>query len=160
VENRTLPAGPTVADIMANAALYYGLVRALVEHERPIWSQLSFKTACDNFHAGARDGIDAWLYWPGVGQVPATELVLRHLLPIAHDGLDQWGIDPADRDRLLGIIEQRCLRHRNGASWQSAAVASLERRGLDRDAALREMTVAYRDLMHTNEPVHGWPDLD
>jgi hypothetical protein len=159
VENRTLPAGPTVADIMANAALYYGLVRALVEQERPIWSQLSFAAARDNFHAGAREGIDAWLYWPGVGDVPATELVLRHLLPMAHDGLDQWGIDPADRDRLLGTIEQRCLRHRNGASWQSAAVASLQRRGLGRDEALREMTVAYRDLMHTNEPVHGWPDV-
>jgi hypothetical protein len=31
VENRVLPAGPTVADIIANAAFYYGLVRVLVE---------------------------------------------------------------------------------------------------------------------------------
>jgi hypothetical protein len=160
VENRTLPAGPTVADIMANAALYYGLVRALVEGQRPVWSQLSFAAARDNFHAGARDGIDAQLFWPGAGEVPATELMLRHLLPIAHDGLDRWGIDPADRDRLLGIIEQRCLRHRNGAVWQRDAVAALEGRGLDRPAALREMTVRYRELMHANEPVHAWPDLD
>src|SRR5215468_3116544 len=39
VENRVLPAGPSVADVMANAAFYYGLVRALVEADRPIWTQ-------------------------------------------------------------------------------------------------------------------------
>jgi hypothetical protein len=32
-----------------------------------------------------------------------------------------------------------------------------EERGLDRRDALREMTVRYRDLMHSNEPVHTWP---
>ena len=31
VENRVLPAGPTVVDMMANAAFYFGLVRALAE---------------------------------------------------------------------------------------------------------------------------------
>jgi gamma-glutamyl:cysteine ligase YbdK (ATP-grasp superfamily) len=159
VENRTLPAGPTVIDIMANAALYYGLVRALAEDRRPVWSHLSFATARDNFHAGAREGLDAHLYWPGVGEVPATELVLRHLLPVAHDGLDRWGIDAADRDRLLGVIEQRCLTGRNGASWQRDALARLEERGRGRRAALRELTVSYRELMHANEPVHAWPDV-
>ena len=65
-----LPAGPTVVDICANAAFYYGLVRVLVEEERPLWSQMSFSAAEENFHAGARDGIDARVYWPGVGEVP------------------------------------------------------------------------------------------
>src|SRR5262249_28113624 len=77
VENRVLPAGPTVVDILANAAFYYGLVRVLVEAERPVWSQMSFSAAADNFHAGARDGLDARLYWPGVGEAPVAELVLR-----------------------------------------------------------------------------------
>ncbi|MGH3101880.1 MAG: glutamate--cysteine ligase, partial [Thermoleophilia bacterium] len=116
VENRLLPAGPTVVDILANAAFYYGLVRALTEDERPVWSQMSFAAAEDNLHTGARDGIEARVYWPGVGEVPAAELVLRKLLPMAHDGLERWGIDAADRDRLLGIIERRCVEGRNGAS--------------------------------------------
>src|SRR3954454_6062603 len=59
VENRVLPAGPTVADTMANAAFYYGMLRMLTEAERPLWSQMSFSAAEENFHAGARDGIDA-----------------------------------------------------------------------------------------------------
>ena len=156
VENRVLPAGPTVVDTIANAALYYGLVRVLADDDRPLWTQMSFSAAEDNFHAGARDGIDARVYWPGVGEVPAAELVLRKLLPMAHDGLERWGIDAADRDRLLGIIERRCVEGRNGASWQAATFHRLYER-LDRADALREMTVRYRELMHTNEPVHTWP---
>ena len=119
VENRILPAGPTVVDILANAAFYYGLVRSLAEEDRPLWTQMSFSAAEENFHVGARDGIDAPVYWPGVGEVPVTELVLRRLLPAAHEGLDRLGIDPGDRDRLLGIIERRCVTQRNGASWQA-----------------------------------------
>jgi hypothetical protein len=156
VENRVLPAGPTVADILANAAFYYGLVRVLVEDDRPVWSQMSFAAAADNFHAGARDGLDARVYWPGIGEAPVTELVLRRLLPLAHEGLERYGIDAHDRDRLLGIIERRCVTERNGASWQAAAFHRLYDR-LDRMDALREMTVRYREHMHANVPVHEWP---
>jgi hypothetical protein len=158
VENRVLPAGPTVVDTVANAAFYYGLVRVLAEDERPIWSQMSFSAAEENFHAGARDGIDARLYWPGLGEVPAAELVLRRLLPLAREGLDRWGLDAADRDRLLDIVERRCVTMRNGAAWQSAVFHELyEDRGMERHDALREMTVRYREHMHANEPVHTWP---
>jgi hypothetical protein len=161
VENRLLPAGPTVADICANAIFYYGLMRALTEDERPVWSQMSFSAAEENFHAGARDGIEARVYWPGLGEVPAAELVLRRLLPLAHEGLDRAGIDTADRDRLLGIIERRCVSMQNGAAWQSAVFHRLyEDRKLDRAEALRRMTVLYREHMHGNEPVHTWPLAD
>ena len=158
VENRLVPAGPTVVDILANAAFYYGLVRALTEDERPVWSQMSFAAAEDNLHAGARDGIEARVYWPGVGEVPAAELVLRKLLPMAHAGLERAGVASADRDRLLEIIERRCVGLTNGAAWQAAAFQRLYgERGLERQAALRELTVRYRDHMHSNEPVHTWP---
>src|SRR5918993_1434338 len=113
VENRVLPAGPTVVDTLANAALYYGLVRMLADDERPLWSQMSFSAAEENFHACAREGIEARVYWPGVGEVPVAELVLRRLLPLAHEGLERWGVDRADRERLLGIVEGRCLAHAN-----------------------------------------------
>jgi gamma-glutamyl:cysteine ligase YbdK (ATP-grasp superfamily) len=156
VENRVLPAGPTVVDTIANAAFYYGLVRVLADEDRPLWSQMSFSAAEENFHACARDGIDARVYWPGVGEVPAAELVVRRLLPMAYEGLDRWGIDAADRDRLCEIIERRCVEGRNGASWQAATFHRLYEK-LDREDALREMTVRYRDHMHSNEPVHTWP---
>jgi hypothetical protein len=158
VENRVLPAGPTVADICANAAFYYGLIRTLAEDDRPVWSRMSFSAAEENFHAAAREGIEARVYWPGLGEVPAAELVLRRLLPLAHQGLERAGVDAADRDRLLGIIERRCVTLHNGATWQSAVFHHLyEERQMDRRDALREMTLRYREHMHGNEPVHTWP---
>ncbi|HSE07612.1 MAG TPA: glutamate--cysteine ligase [Nocardioidaceae bacterium] len=156
VENRVLPAGPTVADTMANAAFYFGLVRTLAEHERPLWSQMSFSAAEENFHTAARQGIEANLYWPGLGQVPATELVLRRLLPMARAGLEAWGVSEEERDRLLGIIEQRCLLGRNGSTW---FINTFHRRCQDcgdRMEALRVTLNEYRANMHTNEPVHTW----
>jgi gamma-glutamyl:cysteine ligase YbdK (ATP-grasp superfamily) len=157
VENRVLPAGPSVADVMANSAFYYGLVRVLAESERPVWTQMSFATAAENLHEAARHGLGAHLYWPGLGDAPVAELVLRRLLPMARDGLSRWGVDPEHADRLLGIIEQRCLTGQTGASWQVATTAALQDRGADRDEALRQMTQRYVEHMHTNEPVHTWP---
>ncbi|MEU8378910.1 glutamate-cysteine ligase family protein [Streptosporangium sp. NPDC048865] len=155
VENRVLPAGPSVADVAANAAFYYGLMRVLPYAERPVWTRMSFAAAEDNLHAAARYGLDARLFWPGLGEVVASELVLRRLLPLAHEGLDLWRVDPAARDRLLGIVEQRCLTGTTGASWQIDAVNALG--DLDRHEALRRMTLRYIENMHTNEPVHTWP---
>ena len=152
VENRVLPAGPSVVDVIANAAFYYGLMRVLPMEERPVWTRMSFAAAADNLRDAARHGLDARLYWPGLGEVPAAELVLRRLLPLAHRGLDLWEVDPAQRDRLLGIIERRCLTGRTGASWQVDAVRSLGG-GYD---ALRGMTLRYLDRMHENKPVHLW----
>ncbi|GGM14768.1 glutamate-cysteine ligase family protein [Dactylosporangium sucinum] len=157
VENRVLPAGPTVVDSMANAAFYFGLVHRLAEQDRPVWTQMSYGVAEENFHTAARHGIDAVLFWPGLGSVPVTELVLRRLLPLAHEGLDGWGVAPAHRDRLLGIIEQRCLAHRNGAAWQVETVHAIEGAGpVGRDDTMRKLLQEYLPRMHSNVPVHEW----
>ncbi|MEU9700675.1 glutamate--cysteine ligase [Streptomyces sp. NPDC047981] len=158
VENRVLPAGPTVTDVLSNGAFYYGLVRALVEEDRPVWTRMSFAAAEDNLHSAARHGIDAPLYWPGMGEVPATELVLRRLLPLADRGLERLGLDADWREPLLGIIEQRCVSGRNGAVWQAEMFHHLH--DIDhagRHEALRRMTRQYIDYMHLNAPAHTWP---
>jgi hypothetical protein len=157
VENRVLPAGPSIIDVMANAVFYYGALRMLTQEDRPVWTRMSFVAAEDNFFSGARDGIESRLYWPGRGEIPVTELVLRHLLPLAHEGLTQWGVAPEVRDRYLSVIEGRCLSGRNGASWQIETTRRLEERGLTRHEALRQMLVAYAENMHANAPVHTWP---
>jgi hypothetical protein len=136
---------------------YYGALKMLVHEDRPVWTRMSFVAAEDNFFGGAKDGIESRLYWPGRGEIPVTELVLRHLLPLAHEGLTQWGVAPEVRDRYLGVIEGRCLSGRNGASWQIEATHRLEERGLSRHEALRQMLQAYSENMHANAPVHTWP---
>ena len=156
VENRVLPSGPTVVDILANGAFYFGAVRALAAEDRPVWSRMSFGAAEESFTQAAVHGLDATTYWPGLGHLPVAELVLRRLLPLAHEGLREWGVDDDIRERLLGIIEGRCITGRNGARWQVDAVHDLEARGLDRWEALRRMTEEYVARMHSNEPVHTW----
>jgi hypothetical protein len=99
------------------------------------------------------------VYWPRTGTVPVTELVLRKLLPLAREGLDEWGVDGAVSDRLLGVIERRCLTHRNGAEWQVETFHRIDeqRQPLDRRDSLREMLRRYVENMHGNEPVDSWP---
>lgn len=163
VENRVLPAGPTVTDVVANAAFYYGLVRALAEESRPVWSRLPFAAAAENFDTACRYGIDAELRWPrpgragGITQVPAVKLVRDELLPLAAAGLDAWNVEPADRDFYLGVIEERCRRRVNGASWQADTYHRALEAGLERDAALAATTRRYCELMQEGEPVHTWP---
>lgn len=163
VENRVLPAGPTVTDVVANAAFYYGLVRTLAEEPRPLWKRLPFEDAAANFDAACRHGVEAELRWPrpgrsgGVAAVPATRLVLDELLPMAAAGLDAWHIEPVDRDFYLGVIEERCRRRTNGASWQADTFHKALGTGLDRTAALAAMTRRYAELMYQGEPVHTWP---
>jgi hypothetical protein len=156
VENRVLPAGPTVVDVLANAAFYYGVVRMLATEDRPIWTKMSFDAARANFTEGARRGADAVFYWPGLGSVPWDELILRRLLPLAEEGLTLWGVSQAVRNRYLSIVEERCKRRVNGASWQVAAVRRFEERGMDRWQALAAMLKLYAQGMHANEPVHTW----
>ena len=120
VENRVLPAGPTVVDTLANAAFYYGLVRVLADEDRPLWTQMSFSAAEENFHACARDGIDGarLLARPrrgAGGRAGASGACCRWRTR----GSTAGASTPADRDRLLGIVERRCVEGRNGAQWQA-----------------------------------------
>ncbi|MDV3124001.1 glutamate--cysteine ligase [Mycobacterium sp. 21AC1] len=156
VENRVLPAGPTVVDMMANSAFYYGLLRTLSEEDRPLWTKMSFAAAQHNFVASAQFGLDARLYWPGLGEVTPDELVLRQLLPMAHDGLRRWGVAAEVCDRYLGVIEGRAKTGRTGASWQVSTVQEFQQRGRTRPEALAEMLGLYIQRMHSNEPVHTW----
>ena len=101
-----------------------------------MWSQMSFSAAEENFHAGARGGIDARLYWPGLGEVPAAELVLRRLLPLAHEGLERWGVDFGRRRAvarhhrapLRDRPERRVLAGRRHPGHQRAAGPAARRR--------------------------------
>jgi gamma-glutamyl:cysteine ligase YbdK (ATP-grasp superfamily) len=159
IENRVLPAGPTVVDAVANTALYYGLLNGLASQKPGLWDAMSFEAARDNFFAAARLGLGAKLYWPKVGrEVPAGELLVKHLVPIAREGLADWGVDTEDIERYLGIIEDRVLAGQNGATWQIATWHKLiEDDDYDRPEAARELVRRYLRLSDNGDPVHTWP---
>ena len=156
IENRVLPAGPTVADQVADAAFFYGLVARLAREVRPIWSRMAFADAQANFWACAQRGLGAEVVWPGRGTLPVGELVTSELLPRAREGLAMLGVEEDLADRCASIVEGRATTGVNGAAWQRATVRQLENTGADRALALAEMTRRYRDLQAAGEPVHTW----
>jgi hypothetical protein len=158
IENRVLPSGPTAVDMIANAAFYYGLVRAIVDSGWAPWKQVPFELVERDLHRAARDGLAARLSWRGA-EHPADDLTRDVLLPAAAAGLDAWGVNADDRDRYLGVIEARVRHRRNGAVWQTETVRYLEDRGLQRIPALHEMTRRYAEQARTGAPVHEWPVL-
>lgn len=163
VENRVLPTGPTVTDMVANAAFYYGLVRGLAEQPEPVWGRLPFELAEQNFQTACRYGIDARLAWPrrgrgtGCTEMPAAELIAGELLPLAAAGLDAWGVSAADRDHYLSVIEGRCRRRITGAGWQTRFYHRAVDGGASREAALAELVRRYCELARADQPVHLWP---
>ncbi|GMA89268.1 hypothetical protein GCM10025868_45180 [Angustibacter aerolatus] len=157
VENRVLPAGPTVADVMANSAFYYGALRVLSEEDRPVWTKMSLRHGRVELHRVRAPGHVGHRVLAGLRRAcRPRSLVLRHLLPLAHEGLERWNVSKQVRERYLGIIEARCKSGRNGAEWQVSTVRALEARGHHRLSAVREMLRLYAGNMHSNEPVHTW----
>ena len=152
VENRVLPAGPRL--------LTLSLMRRFTTAWSAHWPRLSgrFGPRCRS-----RLPRTTWSRRPGTGSMPGStgRGSARRRSPSSRcgdccrkppKGLRQWGVDSADADRMLGIIEQRCLTGRTGATWQVETVQRLERGQSDRREALRRMTQGYIERMVTNHP--------
>ena len=159
IEMRALPAGPTVVDMLANAALLVGLSLWLAGQDWPWTYTLSFERAEHGFYRAAQDGLAAELSWPfGPGgrltTLPAAELVPQ-LLPVAHEGLVHAGVAAAEADRLLGVIAARVATGQTGAAWQRRTLAALEP-GLGREHALTAMLERYLGCAASGQPVHTW----
>ncbi|MGP5079216.1 glutamate--cysteine ligase [Brachybacterium alimentarium] len=157
LENRLLPAGPTAADMAANAAFFYGILHTLVHERRPLWSRMSFEQADESFQQCARWGLEARVRWPKVGRVRVADLLRDQLIPQAMDGLRTLGADAEVTEHYGQILTERTGTGRNGARWQIDTVTSLELRGASRPEALAEMTRLYREGVDSGEPVHAWP---
>jgi len=149
IEQRVVPAGPTIIDSCANAAFYYGLTHALCNMEKAPEDTMDFPQARDNFYACAQHGLDAHIVWLDGQKYPAQSLLQNILLPLAKEGLTKLGIFDKDISKYLSIINSRVRTGCNGASWQRAFVA---KHGNDMKALL----TAYINNQHTGTPVHEW----
>lgn len=157
IENRVLPAGPTVLDEVSNAAFWFGLVSALVNEGSDIREKISFDAVRTNFVAAARHGLDAQLEWMNGETYTAQDLICGQLIPLAEIGLEAGGIDRADIDRYLGTIRERVQRRRTGARWLLGSLASMDQEGTleERMAAL---VAAMVDRQDAGRPVHEWEE--
>ncbi|RMD70672.1 MAG: glutamate--cysteine ligase [Gammaproteobacteria bacterium] len=149
IEHRVTAAGPTSADVIANMALYLGLVHALATQDAPPEHQLEFRSARANFYRAAREGLPAPITWLEGKRWTVGELLLERLLPLAREGLEDLGVDKEDVAYYMDIIEARVKTGQNGASWQRAYVAE---HGPDMEA----LAAAYAERSHKGQPVHRW----
>jgi hypothetical protein len=160
IELRALAAGPTVVDMLANAAFLVGLTLGLAPEVEALLPGLPFRSASESFYAAARHGLQAQLAWPARAapsprRVPARELVPT-LLPLARRGLVEAGVEAREADALLEVIAQRVACGQTGAAWQRRTLAALED-GMPREAALRVLLERYLAHSAAGRPVHTWP---
>ena len=156
IENRVLPAGPTVLDEVANAAFFYGLLHFMHRDGIAVDDFMSFDAAKQNFVAAARYGLGSQLTWLDGRSRSASDLVLEDLLPLARRGLEGAEIDSGDAERCLGVIEERVRRRRTGARWVLDSIAAAPT-SLTADVRDRQIAAAMWKGQQGGDPVHAWP---
>lgn len=149
LEQRVLPSGPTVLDMVANAALYFGLVHALARQPQAVETGLPFAMARANFYAAARHGLQAELVWLGGRRLSAHDFVLEIGLPLARQGLRDFGLPQPEIEHYLGVVEARVRSGQTGAAWQLQRLARL---GGD----VHRMMDDYLENQRAGAPVHEW----
>jgi CBS domain-containing protein len=156
IENRVLPAGPSVVDEVANSAFWLGLMHGMPDAMRNLPGQLDFDTAKSNFLIAAQQGLGAHFRWPGIeGKIASWELILKELLPIAEKGLQKANIDPADIEKYLGVIKARVESGRTGSQWILDSFNQLKRDHAKDEAILATTAGLYRRQWE-GHPVHTW----
>lgn len=160
IENRVLPAGPTVVDEIANAALWLGAVVGCAKEWGDIRKKMSWEDVRDNFEKAARFGMDSKFTWFKDKKITVTDLVQHELIPLAKEGLASQGIHSGDIDFYMDIISQRAKLNLNGARWQLRAFTKLKKE-TSMDEAVTVMTSAIYENQNLGKPVHTWelPEL-
>jgi len=155
IENRVLPAGPTIIDEVANAAFWLGAMVGYGKHYEDITQQMSFAEARDNFFKAARYGLDTKFTWLNDQKISAQDLILNEMIPMAEEGLKDRGVDTSDIDRYLGVIKDRTKLHTTGARWMLRSYTGLIGQ-VPRDEAVSILTATMVRQQEQSRPVHEW----
>jgi len=158
IENRPMPAGPTAADSMANAALLFGLTLGLVEEHGDVAEKMAFHDCKANFYNGASNGLRAALHWLDGRTHAADELILQ-ALPLAAKGLATAGVGEGDINRLLDMVAERVSTGRTGSRWMLDGFNRL-RSVVPQDEALQSIVQDYLQRQLTGRPVHTWDPVE
>ncbi len=158
IENRVLPAGPTIQDEIANTAFFAGLMIALPAEYGDVTKRMSFDDAKGNFFLAARHGLNAQLNWIDGRTQSTSTLILEHLLPLAATGLKQAGVAAADSDRYLGVIKERVSSGQTGAEWIMKSFQAVN----DKPREIRTRLIAKEMLKQQQQgnAGHTWPVLE
>jgi CBS domain-containing protein len=155
IEARFLPAGPSIYDEVANAALFLGLLVSLPEEFGDVSGKLAFDDAKTNFFSAARNGLRSQMAWIDGHSHPTPRLLLEELAPRAREGLRSVGVDTGDIDRYIGAIEERLRRERSGSQWMLDSLAHMDK-AAKLNVRFRTLTAAMKTNQEKNEPLYKW----
>lgn len=155
IEARFLPAGPTIADEMANAAFFLGLMTELPEEFGDITTKMSFDEAKSNFFNAARYGLNGQIRGLDGKSRRVERLILEELLPRARVGLERAGVNADDSGRLLDIIEARVTKATSGSKWMLDSLASMDPRAKP-NVRMRTLTAIMKSYQEKGMPLHNW----
>ncbi|MEX2333662.1 MAG: glutamate-cysteine ligase family protein [Pseudohongiella sp.] len=159
IEMRTLPAGPSIKDMMANAALMIGLARLLQASMGELIPSIPFEYCVRNFYRAAEKGLAAKIIWPSTGQSEpeyhSAASILARLLPMLPRQLSEMGFVESDFTPLLEIIRERLESRQTGAQWQLDRLAALQKT-MSLEEALLAMQQDYQRNSLQNVPVAQW----
>ena len=157
IECRYLPAGPSAIDEIANFAFWIGLMRCEPEGGVAFWKNQSFKSANNNFLRAARYGLNTVFDWYGKN-IPAKQLILEQLLPMARQGLKDAGVVAADIDKYLSVIEKRVTAETTGSDWTIRNFRLLSKH-YGEVIAEKELVRKTLKYQKENTPLHEWKDI-
>jgi len=155
IENRYIPAGPTVIDEIANTAFWLGLMEGMPDDIGQISEQLDFDNAKLNFHKAAQMGLSAQFRWTDGKVHTAENLLLNQLIPMSRKGLEKMKINQEDIDKYLNVIEERVKKHQTGSIWLVQSFNKL-RKDSNAEEAVVAVTSGMLKRQYSGLPVHEW----
>lgn len=159
IELRAFPAGPSITDMLANAALAIGLAKAMQPSIKQLLPAIPFTYAIANFYRAAQNGLSAELFWPSLTQsqpeYKSVPEILESLLPHVPENLASMGFIGSDYEPLIRIVEERLATRQTGAQWQLNKLTEL-RKDMPKREALTEMFKQYQRNSAANKPVAQW----
>jgi CBS domain-containing protein len=87
--------------------------------------------------------------------MPARELILDELLPLAEHGLNKYGVDQSDIDKYLGVLRERVSTRRNGARWALESLEGMKDEGTE-DQRMRCLVASMVEQQTTGRPISEW----
>ncbi len=157
IENRVLPSGPTVADEMANAAFWLGLMNGMDDVYPNISKKFEFHNAKANFVTACRNGMNTKFQWIKNKSYYASELILKEFLPITRLGLEKAQVAKEDIDRYLDILEARVSTGQSGSQWMLNSYAKLIKDTSAEEArAAITASIVKQQNVDNPQPVHNW----
>lgn len=168
LELRSLPAGPTGLDMVANAAFLIGLTYGIQTEYPDLATQMRFEDAANNHRSAAQDGLSAMLKWIDGTTATAKDLILDTCLSLARRGLERAGIKPSIQGDeveidLLDVIARRVASGQTGSQWAFDSMRRFEET-YDGTPAERLQALACAMYRHQHNetrgevlPVSEWP---